>query len=118
MAQAKYALISLFDGVGIALQAIQQIIGTLPSIHLAAEMEPSLRAVVADLLGIKSCEEWQLGRHGTPTCYLKNVWDLFSQNATPVRELLSQLTDADKIILVVGSPCQDLTMASPYSKAY
>jgi hypothetical protein len=97
--KTNYALISLFDGVGTALQALQQITGTLPCVHLAAEMEPSLRPVVADLLDIRPSTEWQLGKHGTPTCYLKDVWDLFSHNANPVRELLSQLADTDKIIL-------------------
>ena len=49
----------------------------------------------------------------TPTLYLTDVWSTVEQKAEAIRGMLAALPSGSRIVIVGGSPCQDLTNANP-----
>ena len=105
-----HGVISLFDGLSTAVHAITKHLRRKPTAVLLAENDSTLRALVADHYGIDTSEAtWQDSKAGCPIRYLSNVWTLFDDQANALKEFLTLLGPAGKIVLVAGSPCQDLT---------
>jgi hypothetical protein len=84
-----------------------------PAIAIIAEMDPDIRPIVAEKHGFSINNfEWQKNRYGTPTKYLKNVWECVDNLAATIHEALVIRPGLTKIVLIGGSPCQDLTLMS------
>ena len=107
-----YAVISLFDGCGSTFHIIKNAVGYAPKVFLAAEWDGTLRAIVADALGLSLDGSWRFNRFQSKSMYLSDVDDLFKDDALVVRQFLALLPDNCRIFVVGGSPCTELTIGS------
>ena len=91
---------------------LQQITGKAPVAAIFAEKAPLLRTLVADIFSIDAhTDTWQESRLSYPVAYASDVYQLLSQQAKLLKELLAFGKPSTKIILIAGSPCQDVTIA-------
>ena len=107
-----YAVISLFDGCGSTFHIIKNAVGYAPKVFLAAEWDVTLRAIVADALGLSLDGYWRFNRFQSKSMYLSDVDDLFKDDALVVRQFLTLLPSNCRIFVVGGSPCTELTIGS------
>ena len=115
-AGCSLALLSLFDGTGMARVAIDQALSQLgssrPTLALSAfaELQTDLAAAVQAFWNQKARDT------GCPphTCIANDVWDLFRprQGRTPLHDFAQALPYGTCVLIVAGPPCQDLTAAS------
>lgn len=100
----------MFDGVGSVYHIVKKKLGKPPTVYIAAEHDPILRRLVAAELGLR--EDQQLGYtvEGAATVYVRDVWDLLSQNSLILRQAKAMYPEI-KWLLIAGSPCQGLTYA-------
>ncbi len=115
------ALLSLFDGTGMARVATDQALSQLgtnrPTLAASAfaELQADLASAVQALWGQKARDT------GCPphTCIANDVWDLFRprQGRTPLHDFAQALPFGTCVLIVAGPPCQDLTAASHASGA-
>ena len=110
------AILSLFDGTGMARVAIEQIINRLPGYRLVAaafvEHNADLSTAVARAWAQLQRENYT----AVPYQYLAtDVWDLLRrrphapQAPPPVVEFAERLPRGTTVIIPAGSPCQQLT---------
>jgi len=73
-------------------------------------MEEAIRYVVADKHGLcPDPSRWQYNTQGVPSRYVKDVWELVKHKGALCHELLAIAKDVERVIIVGGRPCQDLT---------
>ena len=109
-ALAKVGVISMFDGVGSVYHIIKKKLGKPPTIFIAAEIDPVLRRLVANEVGMREDQQWGYTIEGTATIYVKDVWTLTNKDSQILRQAKALHPDL-KWIVIAGSPCQDLTYA-------
>ena len=109
-----YAIISLFDGVGSAIQAIATAVGGPPCIVIAAECDPILRQIVSEQFLFRSDGKWTKSCPNTYTLYTDDVRKILRDNCRILREAFFLAGPHCRWIVVAGSPCQDLTTAGPF----
>jgi hypothetical protein len=109
------ALVSLFDGLGTARLALQDLLEELGHPGALAwagfaELDPLLAAAVA--------RHWRAGASlGAWLPYHRmagDVWDLLRHDGGRFGTLCEQLPSGALVLLVGGSPCQDLTTIGPH----
>ena len=108
---AKLVVISLFDGVGSILKIITERLRTTPCVYVAAENDPVLRHLVAEKYNFRHNNEWTTLASGTTALYLDDVKKLFARNWQVLSEIVSLAGQNCKVLVVAGSPCQDLSYA-------
>ena len=59
-------------------------------------------------------DKWQRTKLGFPVKYLRDVWEVVKGDAKVLRELLAIVPGLSKVVLIGGSPCQDLTFMSAH----
>ncbi len=113
--ECKYLLISLFDGCGFTRKVVEDTLGQKPVAVITAECEPHLRAFVAAKWGYQLNQSWAKDFDGIPSIYLEDVWGILANQAKILCEAVSLLNcnppEKTLIVVVGGSPCQDLTYA-------
>ena len=110
----SYAVISLFDGCGHAPALVTKTVGYAPSIQIIAEMNANIRMWVAQQYGYASADNvWKRAANDAPTLYLTDVWSILDNQAETLRVMIGALPQDSRILLIGGSPCQDLTRARP-----
>jgi hypothetical protein len=112
----KYAVISLFDGSGSTAHTVvdDMLDGLQPTAILSAENDPRIRPFVQEHIGFNpGSEAWQVTKLAKTGRYITDVWDIVRNKALVLREFLAQIGEDDPVILVAGSPCQDLTLYGP-----
>ena len=109
-----YAIISLFDGVGSAIQAIAAAVGGPPSIVIAAECDPILRQIVSEQFLFRSDGKWTKSCPNTYTIYTDDVRKILKENCRILREAFFLAGPHCRWIVIAGSPCQDLTTVGPF----
>ena len=109
-ALAKVGIISMFDGVGSVYHIIKKKLGRPPTILIAAEIDPILRRLVANEIGMREDQQWGYTIEGTATIYVKDVWTLTDKDSQILRQAKAMHPEL-KWIVIAGSPCQDLTYA-------
>ena len=104
-------LLSLFDGAGTALEALIQECGK-PAAALLVENDERIRQLLCHRLhldGELTREGWQKDYRGIPIKYPCDVWDILAQHNTSILEALSFVQPQGEVVVIAGSPCQDLT---------
>jgi site-specific DNA-cytosine methylase len=90
--------------------------GYQPDAVLIAEIDPEIRAIAADKHGLCIDEKkWQRTKLNIPARYVSDVWEIVRDNARALRELFVIASHVNKVVLIGGSPCQDLTFMSKHS---
>ena len=115
-ARRPLALLSLFDGTGMARVAIERALAQLgssgPSFIASAfaELQANLASAV-HALWAQHARDTNSPPH---TCIAHDVWDLFRprQGRTPLHDFARVLPFGTCVLLIAGPPCQDLTVAS------
>ena len=110
--EEEYGLISLFDGTGTTYATIAEENGYDPTFFIAAEYEPAPRFIVADKHGLNidhTDPVWRPNKYGVPSRYLKDVWELLHDHGQLLKEIGILFPNCRRIVVVAGSPCQDLT---------
>ena len=111
---APFALLSLFDGTGLARLAVEELLRLRNGWQLVdaayAEIEPDLANAVGRAWSARA------HRRGGGVAYrhiARDVWDLFRQRggagSTPLQDFARGLPFGCCVIIVAGSPCQNLT---------
>ncbi len=112
----RLALLSLFDGTGLARVALDQRLRAMgpaaPTLVASAfaEIQASLGCAVQRLWAAEAT-----ATGCTPHQYIaQDVWDIFRCKAgrTPLHDFADGLPAATTVLIVAGPPCQDLTAAS------
>ncbi len=113
--ECKYLLISFFDGCGFTRKVVEDTLGQKPVAVITAECEPHLRTFVAAKWGYHLDQVWAKDFDGIPSIYLEDVWKTLAHQAKILREAISLLNcnppEKTLIVVIGGSPCQDLTYA-------
>ena len=115
------ALLSLFDGTGMARvaldRALAQLGGAGPPLVASAfsELQVSLASAVQSLW-TQQTRDTNIPPH---TCIAHDVWDLFRprRGRTPLHDFVRVLPFGTCVLLLAGPPCQDLTVATRASGA-
>ena len=110
------ALLSLFDGTGMARVALESALARLgatgPSFVASAfaELQPNLASAVQALWA----QQAQTSGGPPHSCIAHDVWDLFrpSSGSTPLHHFAQDLPFGTCVLLIAGPPCQDLTVAT------
>ena len=109
----EYILISLFDGINTAYHTLTSMFGP-PLAAILAEENERVRQITASMHQIDSNnDKWQTNKHGIPIHYAPDAWDTVKQNAQLLKQLLTFAKQDTEIVLIAGSPCQDLTVYGP-----
>ena len=107
------------DGAGYTRKVVESVFRQKPLAIITAESDFALRKFVAQKWGYSVEQNWVYDHTGTPSIYVDDVWAILADNAKILKELLYIIgPDADKrvsIIIIGGSPCQDLTYAGSTS---
>jgi hypothetical protein len=112
-ASRDYVLISLFDGINTAYNTLSATFGP-PTAAILAEQDDRVRQITASLHNIDpESDQWQRNKHNIPVLYAFDVWDLLVRLAQPISELLKLAKQDAEVVIVAGSPCQDLTIYGP-----
>jgi len=106
----------LFDGTGTTIPTIAGHLGIEPAAAIVAECDIYIRPIVADLHGYSidlESKPWQACNAGYPVHYAADVWGIVQANGLRLKQFLAINPEIRHLILVGGSPCQDLTTHSP-----
>ena len=110
----NYILISLFDGANTAYSTLQEDFGP-PRAALLAEHDVRTRVLTASMHGIRAdSQAWQVNTSGVPVLYAEDAWDHLHEKAKILQELLTFAEENTEIIIIAGSPCQDVTTYGQY----
>ena len=113
------ALLSLFDGTGLARVAVDAVLRHLGS--AAPTLVASAFAEIQGRLGRAVQQLWARQAAATGSTahrYIaSDVWDLFRSQAgrTPLHDFVEHLPLHTTVLLVAGPPCQDLTSMSVHA---
>ena len=78
---------------------------------ILAENDDRVRQITADLRNVDpATDKWQTNKHLVPICYAYDAWDGLANEAQKLTELLTFAKPDTEVIIVAGSPCQDLTI--------
>ena len=109
------ALLSLFDGTGMARLGMDDMLRMAGS---AGALVYSAFAEIDGVLATAVEAQWRARAAcgmGVPhTQIARDVWDLVRGDAGPLRAALRAVPQGALLLLVAGSPCQDLTVAGRY----
>ena len=109
------ALLSLFDGTGMARLGMDDMLRMAGS---AGALVYSAFAEIDGVLATAVEAQWRARAAcgmGVPhTQIARDVWDLVRGDAGPLRAALRAVPQGALLLLVAGSPCQDLTAAGRY----
>ena len=109
------ALLSLFDGSGLARLAVEEL---LRALGLANRLVQAGFAELQDDLAIAVQAYWQrranLSRGVAYQRLARDVWDLLRGSPSPFEQFVLRLPQWCLVIIIAGSPCQQLSWAGRY----
>ena len=111
----SYGIISMFDGTSTTYTSITREVGYAPSYCIAAEYDQDIRYIAADKHGFPIDEKdpvWRPNKYGVPSRYLKDVWEICADFGQVLKDIRRLFPTCKRLIIVAGSPCQDLTFMS------
>jgi hypothetical protein len=115
--EEEYGVFSLFDGTSTTYTTITEEAGHAPTFFVAAEYEPTIRLIAADKHGLNINHldpVWRPNKYDVPSRYLKDVWELLQDHGQILKELGQLFPSCKRLVIVAGSPCQDLTFMNKW----
>ena len=108
------ALLSLFDGSGLARLAVAELLRALGIADRLVQV--GFAELQADFVAVQAY--WQrranLSRGVAYQRLARDVWDLLRGSPSPLEQFVLRLPQWCLLIIIVGSPCQQLSWAGRY----
>ena len=102
---------SLFGGSHTAVRAMGQIMEQKPRALIVAEENPEIRRYISQRYRLSEKSPMTLYQRNDEqiVVYPRDVWDLFLDHGSMIKQVLRAVGAPPKIAILGGSPCQQLT---------